>query len=43
MCTHDQYTDLLKLFEVGGHPAETNYFFFDDYIDKGKHFIETIC
>ncbi|OAD72803.1 hypothetical protein PHYBLDRAFT_20709 [Phycomyces blakesleeanus NRRL 1555(-)] len=39
---HGQYHDLIRLFDMGGYPPESNYLLLGDYVDRGKQSLETI-
>lgn len=39
---HGQYFDLMELFHVGGEIPHTNYIFMGDFVDRGRHSVETL-
>jgi serine/threonine-protein phosphatase 2B catalytic subunit len=39
---HGQYYDLITLLDVNKSPAETNFLFLGDYVDRGIYGIEIL-
>ena len=39
---HGQFHDLVRIFNLCGHPPHTNYLFLGDYVDRGHKLLELI-
>ena len=40
--THGQYSDLLRILEIGGMPPATQYLFLGDYVDRAEQSVEVV-
>jgi serine/threonine-protein phosphatase PP1 catalytic subunit len=40
--THGQFSDLLRMLDIGGIPPASNYIFLGDYVDRARQSIEVI-
>mmetsp|Transcript_21994 Transcript_21994/g.39008 ORF Transcript_21994/g.39008 Transcript_21994/m.39008 type:complete len:305 (-) Transcript_21994:389-1303(-) len=39
---HGQFWDVMELFRIGGDCPQTSYIFMGDFVDRGRHSIETL-
>jgi len=39
---HGNYSDLISIFKLGGHPSQFKYLFLGDYVDRGDKSVEVV-